>query len=95
MKHVILAVSSALAMVLITVPALAQDAGDPENVSGTRDLFLSNTVRVHRKLRAAGVGADLNVYESLSLGEYLGLIDSPESEQIFAELRAFLLEQLK
>ena len=64
-------------------------------VSGTRDLFLSNTVRVHRKLRAAGVEADLNVYESLSHGEYLAVIDSPESEQVFAELRTFLLQHLK
>ncbi|MGY4574968.1 monoterpene epsilon-lactone hydrolase [Bradyrhizobium sp. USDA 3256] len=34
--------------------------------SGTRDLFLSNTVRTHRKLRRAGVIADLNVYEGQS-----------------------------
>jgi len=32
-------------------------------VSGTQDMFLSNTVRTHRKLRTAGVDADLNVYE--------------------------------
>lgn len=64
-------------------------------VSGTRDLFLSNTVRVFRKLRTAGVVADLNVFESLSHGEYLKVIDSPESQQTFAELGAFLLEHLK
>ena len=64
-------------------------------VSGTRDLFLSNTVRVHRKLRTAGVEVDLNVYESSSHGEYLGVIDSLESEQLFAELRAIMLEKLK
>ena len=34
--------------------------------AGTRDLFLSNTVRVHRKLREAGVAADLQVFEGLS-----------------------------
>ena len=50
-------------------------------VSGTRDMFLSNTVRTHRKLRSAGVEADLNVYESLSHGEYLAVIDSPESRK--------------
>ncbi len=33
--------------------------------SGTRDLFLSNTVRTHRKLRRAGMEANLNVYEGL------------------------------
>jgi len=64
-------------------------------VSGTRDMFLSNTVRVHRKLRTAGVVADLNVYEGFSHGEYVKMIDSPESEQVFAELGAFLLQHLK
>jgi len=64
-------------------------------VSGTRDMFLSNTVRTHRKLRAAGVEADLNVYESFSHGDYLKVIDSPESQQVFSELGAFLLKYLK
>ncbi len=64
-------------------------------VSGTRDMFLSNTVRTHRKLRTAGVEADLNVYESFSHGDYLKVIDSPESQQVFAELGAFLLKYLK
>jgi monoterpene epsilon-lactone hydrolase len=60
-------------------------------VRGTRDMFLSNTVRVHRKLRTAGVVADLNVYEGFSHGKYLKTFDSPESQQVFAELGAFLL----
>ncbi|MEH6636278.1 MAG: alpha/beta hydrolase [Halioglobus sp.] len=64
-------------------------------VSGTRDMFLSSTVRVHRKLRTAGAVADLNVYEGFSHGDYLKVIDSPESEQVFAELAAFLLKHLK
>lgn len=38
--------------------------------AGTRDLFLSNTVRVHRKLREAGVEADLEVYEGLSHAQF-------------------------
>ncbi len=32
--------------------------------SGTRDLFLSNTVRVQRKLREAGIEADLEMMKS-------------------------------
>ena len=32
-------------------------------VSGTRDLLLSDTVKVHRKLRDAGVETDLNIFE--------------------------------
>jgi acetyl esterase/lipase len=34
--------------------------------TGTRDLLLSNTVRVHRKLREAGIDAQLEVFEGLS-----------------------------
>ncbi len=70
-------------------------------VTGTRDLFLSDTVRVHRKMRVAGVVADLNVYEGLSHGEYMADfgeygadVDSPELQQTLGELRAFLLKHL-
>ncbi len=62
-------------------------------VTGTRDLLLSDVIRVHRKMRVAGVVADLNVYEGVSHGDYL-LPDSPESEQAFGELGAFLLRHL-
>lgn len=40
-------------------------------ISGTRDLFLSDTVRTHRKLRSAGVEADLHVFEGQSHAQYL------------------------
>ena len=42
------------------------------------DLFLSNTVRTHRKLRRAGVIADLNVYEGQSHAQYGANPDAPE-----------------
>jgi epsilon-lactone hydrolase len=58
--------------------------------SGTRDLFLSNTVRVHRKLRDAGVVADLIVFEGMSHAQYNIAADSPESKTHFAEVSAFL-----
>jgi epsilon-lactone hydrolase len=57
--------------------------------SGTRDLFLSNTVRVHRKLRDAGVVADLIMFEGMSHAQYLFSADAPENKQHFAELSAF------
>jgi acetyl esterase/lipase len=57
--------------------------------SGTRDLFLSNTVRTHRKLRRAGVTAELHVYEGQSHGAYLRDADIPESREAFAEIAAF------
>lgn len=64
-------------------------------VTGTRDLFLSDTVRVHRKMRNAGVIADLNVYEGMSHAEYSIVLRSPESQQVFAELGLFLNQHLK
>jgi len=63
-------------------------------VAGTRDLFLSDTVRVHRKMRVARVVAELNVYEGVSHGDYM-FTDSPELQQTFGELGAFLLRHLK
>ena len=64
-------------------------------ISGTRDLMLSDTVRVHRKLRRAGVDADLHVYEGQSHADYLKFFNIPESSEHFAELNAFLLKHLQ
>jgi epsilon-lactone hydrolase len=62
--------------------------------TGTRDLFLSNTVRVHRKLKAAGVEAVLNVYEGQSHAQYALAADAPESAEAFAEMSAFFSSHL-
>lgn len=62
--------------------------------SGTRDLFLSNTVRMHQKLREAGVTADLIVFEGMSHAHYL-FGDTPEAEFHFAELGRFFDKYLK
>lgn len=59
-------------------------------VSGTRDLFLSNTVRAHRKLRNSGVKTDLVVIEGLSHGDYLFAAESQESLDVFSDLSHFL-----
>jgi len=64
-------------------------------VTGTRDLFLSLTVRVHRKMKAAGVTADLNVYEGLSHVEYFVVPEAPESIEVYSELKKFLGQHLK
>ncbi|MFD2466241.1 alpha/beta hydrolase [Amycolatopsis silviterrae] len=58
--------------------------------SGTRDLFLSNTVRMHRKLRAAGVAAELHVFEAMPHGGFGG--DTPEDLDAAAEQRRFLAQ---
>jgi acetyl esterase/lipase len=49
----------------------------------TRDLLLSNTVRVHRKLRQAGVEAELHVYEGQSHAHYMRDVDAPETKEAF------------
>jgi hypothetical protein len=59
-------------------------------ISGTRDLMLSDTVRTHRKLRQAGVEADLHVYEGIAHADYILLINTPESQEHYRELNAFL-----
>jgi epsilon-lactone hydrolase len=57
--------------------------------TGTRDLFLSNTVRTHRKLRRAGVTADLNVYEGQSHAQYQFNLDAPETKEAFTDIAKF------
>lgn len=55
--------------------------------AGTRDLFLSNAVRFHRKLRAADVEAELHVFEAMPHGGFAG---APEDAEVATELRHFL-----
>jgi acetyl esterase/lipase len=58
-------------------------------ITGTRDLLLSPTVRTHRQLRAAGVSAELHVYEGMSHGDYLVAFPAPECRDALAEIAAF------
>ncbi|MDB5724711.1 MAG: putative esterase [Novosphingobium sp.] len=56
--------------------------------TGTRDLLLSDTVMMHRKLREAGVVADLLVTEG---GMHIGFMGSaPEDHFVMAESRKFV-----
>jgi len=66
-------------------------------ISGTRDLLLSDTVRMHRALRQAGVKADLHVYDGQAHGDYLQSLTGfvPESEDAQRELYEFFDEHLK
>jgi monoterpene epsilon-lactone hydrolase len=57
--------------------------------TGTRDLLLSNTVRVHRKLRQAGVEALLQVFEGQSHAHYYRDVTAPESKEAFTEIAQF------
>ncbi len=56
-------------------------------VSGTRDLLLSNTVRLHRALRRAGVEADLHVFEAMPHGGFFG---APEDQESMEEQSRFI-----
>ena len=56
--------------------------------SGTRDLFLSNTVILHRALRQAGVDAELHVWEAMPHGGFGG--QSAEDRDITLEVGRFL-----
>jgi acetyl esterase/lipase len=81
-------------------PQLSPIYGDFANfpptilTSGTRDLFLSNTVRTHRKLRRAGVTADLNVYEGQSHAQYGFNPDAPETKEAFTDIAKFFDKHL-
>jgi monoterpene epsilon-lactone hydrolase len=57
--------------------------------SGTRDLFLSNSVLMHRKLRRAGIEAELHVWEAMPHGGF-GFGSVPEDEEIGQEVRHFI-----
>jgi acetyl esterase/lipase len=62
--------------------------------TGTRDFLLSDTVRMHRKLRHAGVDAYLQVFEGMSHAEYVLVFDSPESREAFQEIAGFFHKHL-
>jgi monoterpene epsilon-lactone hydrolase len=55
--------------------------------SGTRDLFLSDTVRMHAALRAVDVRAELHITEAASHGNFHG---APEEAHINREVRKFI-----
>jgi epsilon-lactone hydrolase len=60
-------------------------------VSGTRDLFLSNTVRVQQKLLQAGVPTELVVEEGQYHMAYLdaAMVDAPESTRLYSSIAGF------
>ena len=55
--------------------------------SGTRDLFLSNAVRMHRALRQAKVEAELHVFEAMPHGGFQG--NTPEDDELASETSRF------
>ena len=75
-------------------PATALDGDIPKGyppaflLSGTRDMCLSETVLLHRKLRNAGVEADLNIFEGM-WHFFWENPDLPESHEAMTALAKF------
>ncbi len=82
-------------------PYLSPVYGDYSNfpplllVSGTRDLFLSNTVRVQDKMLKAQRPVELIVYEGISHAQYYFNPEAPETTQHFINLKNFFEHYLK
>ena len=77
-------------------PVYGDLAGFPPTIltSGTRDLLLSNTVRVNQKLRAAGIETRLQVFEGQSHAQFYRDDRIPEVKEAFAEIAAFFDKHL-
>ena len=81
----------------LTDPYLSPVFGDFDDFpptflqSGTRDILLSNTVRLHRRLRAAGVHAELHVWEAMPHGGFFG---APEDAEVVTEVRRFVTDHV-
>ena len=75
-------------------PLFGDLAGLPPTLvqTGTRDVLLSNSVLIHRKLRKAGVEAELHVWEAMPHGGFgpFGAGDAPENREIDDEVRRFI-----
>jgi monoterpene epsilon-lactone hydrolase len=56
--------------------------------SGTRDRLLSDTVRMHRALLAAGIDAELHVWEGMPHGSFGG--GAPEDLEVQAQFQKFV-----
>ena len=78
-------------------PIYGDMSGFPPTIltSGTRDLLLSNTVRVHRKLRNLGIDSFLQVYEGQSHAQYGRDERIPENREAFTEIGMFMNGHLK
>jgi monoterpene epsilon-lactone hydrolase len=70
-------------------PLFGDLAGFPPTFvqGGTRDLYLSNSVLIHRKLRAAGVDAELHIFEAMP---HQGFGGAPEDMDLAGEMRRFI-----
>ena len=63
-------------------------------LTGTRDMFQSNTSRMQRILNDNGVRTELVLLEGFSHADYGLMPDAPESKAAFMDLRRFLKEEV-
>lgn len=63
-------------------------------LSGSRDLFLSNAIRVDRKIRDASGHSEMIVYEGQSHGQNILGYDIPETQTTLGDIRRFLARYL-
>ena len=77
-------------------PVYGDLSGFPPTIltSGTRDLLLSNTVRVNQKLRRAGVETRLQVFEGQSHAQFYRDDRIPEVKDAMTEIAAFFDKNL-
>lgn len=61
--------------------------------AGTRDLFLSNTVLMHRALTRAGIPAALSIWEAMGHAGFFGT--APEDREMLQEQVQFILDHLR
>ena len=84
----------------LTDPMLSPVYGNLEGfpptllTSGTRDIFLSHTVRMHLNLRKAGAEADLIVFEGMAHAQHHLLEDAPETKFHFDPFSRFFTKNL-
>ena len=62
-------------------------------ISGTRDLFLSITARMHQKLLQSGNVSELLVFEGESHAQY-NVVDAPETAAAWTEVSKFFDKHL-
>jgi epsilon-lactone hydrolase len=55
--------------------------------AGTRDIFLSNAVRMHRALRKANISAELHIWDGMPHGGFGG---APEDMELIVETTCFM-----
>jgi acetyl esterase/lipase len=63
-------------------------------LTGTRDLFLSNCVRLYRAMKHADTKVELNAWEGM-WHDLIGFPDLPETDEAFADFATFFKTHLK